>query len=87
MSTLCWMILGGLAAWTASASTGSRDGVLMDFIAGMVGALIAGIAVATAGSAGLTGLNVWSLLVAVTAMAVLIIAVPVLRKQPDQQGG
>jgi uncharacterized membrane protein YeaQ/YmgE (transglycosylase-associated protein family) len=81
MSILSWIILGGLAGWTASALTDSRDGILMDFLAGVVGALIAGFAAASVGSTGLIGLNLWSLMVAVTAAIILILAVPALRSQ------
>ncbi|MHB8997862.1 MAG: GlsB/YeaQ/YmgE family stress response membrane protein [Armatimonadota bacterium] len=81
MSILSWIILGALAGWTASALTDSRDGILMDFLTGVAGALIAGFAAASVGNAGLVGLNLWSLMVAVTAAVFLILAVPALREQ------
>lgn len=87
MSILGWIILGGLAGWTASALTYSRDGLLMDLFIGIVGASIGGCVAASAPGAGLTPLNIWSLSVAVMATALLILAVPALRKRSERQVG
>jgi len=81
MSILGWIILGGLAGWIASALTGSRDGCLMNIVIGIVGALVGGFAFSLLGGAGVTGFNLWSLLVAVVGAVTLILVVRGLRKQ------
>ena len=40
MGILGWIIIGGLAGWIASAFTGSRDGLVMNIIIGIVGAFL-----------------------------------------------
>lgn len=81
MSILGWIILGGLAGWIASALTGSREGLLMDIVIGIVGAFIGGFVFALAGGAGVTGFNLWSLCVAVVGAVILIVVVRALRKR------
>jgi uncharacterized membrane protein YeaQ/YmgE (transglycosylase-associated protein family) len=81
MGILGWIILGGLAGWIASALTGSRDGCLMDIVIGIVGALIGGFVFSLIGGSGVTGLNLWSLFVAVAGAVILILAVRAFRKR------
>jgi len=69
-----WIILGGLAGWIASLITGTRAryGVLLDIVVGILGAFVGGLILHALGGVGVTGLNVWSLLVAVTGSVVLL---------------
>lgn len=80
LSILGWIILGGIAGWIASALTGSRDGCVMDIVLGIVGAVIGGFVFSLIGGAGVTGLNLWSLFVAVVGAVILILVVRALRK-------
>jgi len=80
MSILGWIILGGLAGWIASALTGSREGCVMSIVIGIVGALIGGFAFSLLGGAGVSGLNLWSLFVAVVGAVILIAIVRAVRK-------
>ena len=80
MGILGWIILGALAGWIASALTGSGKGCLMDIVIGIVGALIGGFLFSLIGGAPVTGLNLWSLFVAVVGAVILILVVRAFRK-------
>ena len=75
-----WVVLGGLAGWIASALTGSRGGCLTDVAIGIVGAMLGGFLFRLIGGSPVTGLNVWSLFVAVVGSVILITIVRALRK-------
>jgi len=70
-----WIILGLLAGYIASISINKRgEGMVMDIALGILGALVGGWLFNLFGAAGVTGFNLWSLLVAVIgAMALLVV--------------
>jgi uncharacterized membrane protein YeaQ/YmgE (transglycosylase-associated protein family) len=70
-----WIVLGLLAGCIASISINKRgEGLVMDIALGILGALVGGWLFNLFGAAGVTGFNLWSLLVAVIgAMALLVI--------------
>ena len=74
MGWLAWIIIGALAGWLASIvmHTNARQGLLMDIIVGIVGALIGGFLFNAIGVPGVTGFNVWSLFVAFVGAVILI---------------
>ena len=75
MSILAWIILGLLAGFIGSKIVNkSGEGVFLDIILGIVGAVVGGWLFNTFGHAGVTGLNLYSLLVAVVG-AVLVLVV------------
>ncbi|MEN6643044.1 MAG: GlsB/YeaQ/YmgE family stress response membrane protein [Armatimonadia bacterium] len=80
MSILGWIILGGLAGWIASALTGSREGCFMYIVIGIVGAMIGGFAFTLIGGSGVSGFNLWSLMVAVIGSLILLAIVRAVRK-------
>jgi uncharacterized membrane protein YeaQ/YmgE (transglycosylase-associated protein family) len=73
MSILAWIILGGLAGAIASSMAGREAGCLMNIILGVVGAVVGGVIFQFLGGSGVTGCNVWSLIVA-TVGALLVLA-------------
>lgn len=75
MGILGWILLGGIAGWIASALTGSREGLLMNIVIGIVGAFIGGFVFSLIGGAGVSGLNLWSLFVAVVGAVILLVVV------------
>jgi uncharacterized membrane protein YeaQ/YmgE (transglycosylase-associated protein family) len=81
MSVLGWIILGGLAGWIASLLTGSQDGCLTGIAVGIAGAVIGGTLFSLLGGAPVTGLNVWSLFVAVVGAVILLLALQALRRR------
>jgi len=75
MGILAWIILGGLAGAIASGLSGQEHGCLMNIILGIIGAFVGGFLFSFIGGQGVTGCNIWSLIVAtVGALVVLAIA-------------
>jgi uncharacterized membrane protein YeaQ/YmgE (transglycosylase-associated protein family) len=71
---LMWVILGLVAGFIASKLINRRgEGVILDILLGVVGAFIGGWLFRVFGSTGVTGLNLWSLLVAVVGAVVFLI--------------
>lgn len=73
MNILLWIVFGALAGWIAGALTGSGSGLLTNIIVGIVGAFLGGWLFNQFGSAGVTGFNFYSLLVAVVGAVVLLL--------------
>ncbi|HWJ36596.1 MAG TPA: GlsB/YeaQ/YmgE family stress response membrane protein [Steroidobacteraceae bacterium] len=74
MSIIAWVVLGLIAGFIASKLVNKTgEGMLMDIVLGIVGAVIGGWLFHTFGMPGVTGLNVYSLLVAVIGAAVFLI--------------
>jgi len=74
MSILAWIILGLLSGFIASKLVNkSGEGVLMDIVLGIVGAVIGGYLFQTFGMVGVTGVNIYSILVAVVGAVVFLV--------------
>ena len=75
MSILAWIVLGLISGFIASKLVNKAgEGAIMDIVLGIVGALVGGWLFTYFGAAGVTGFNVYSMLVAVVgAVLVLII--------------
>ena len=73
MGIIAWVVLGLIAGFIASKivnHTGS--GVLMDIVLGVVGALVGGFLFSMFGAVGVTGFNIYSMLVAVVGAVVVL---------------
>jgi uncharacterized membrane protein YeaQ/YmgE (transglycosylase-associated protein family) len=75
MSIIAWIVLGGIAGWIASmiAGNNAQQGVIGNIIVGIVGAFIGGFLFKIFGGQGVTGFNIWSLIVAVAGATVLLL--------------
>ena len=74
MSFIAWIVLGLIAGFIASKIVNKTgEGMLMDIVLGVVGAVVGGWLFNTFGMPGVTGLNLYSILVAVVGAAVLLI--------------
>lgn len=75
MGIISWIILGGIAGWIASKFTGNdaRMGVGMNILVGIIGAFLGGWMVSLFGGIGISGFNIWSLLVAIVGAVVLLL--------------
>jgi uncharacterized membrane protein YeaQ/YmgE (transglycosylase-associated protein family) len=66
MGVIGWIVLGLIAGFiTSKVEKNGGEGLPFDILLGMVGAVIGGWLFNAVGSTGVTGFNVWSLLVAV----------------------
>jgi uncharacterized membrane protein YeaQ/YmgE (transglycosylase-associated protein family) len=75
MSFLAWIVLGLLAGFIGSKLVNKRgEGVVLDVLLGVVGAIVGGWLFNRFGAVGVTGLNLYSLLVAVVG-AVLVLVI------------
>jgi uncharacterized membrane protein YeaQ/YmgE (transglycosylase-associated protein family) len=73
MSIIAWIILGLIAGWIASKIMhGSGSGLVTNLILGIVGAFVGGILFSAVGGSGVTGFNLWSLVVAVIGAVVVL---------------
>jgi uncharacterized membrane protein YeaQ/YmgE (transglycosylase-associated protein family) len=75
MSILGWIVLGLIAGFIASKIVNKAgEGLVMDIVLGIVGALIGGWLFSMIGQAGITGFNIYSMFVAVLgAIGVLLV--------------
>lgn len=71
---LVTVIVGGIAGYLASVimHTNARQGIIMDIILGVFGAVVGSYLANAMGSEGVTGLNLYSILVATAGAAILI---------------
>jgi uncharacterized membrane protein YeaQ/YmgE (transglycosylase-associated protein family) len=74
MSILAWIVLGGIAGWIGSLLVNKTgEGLFRDILLGIVGAVIGGWVFTALGYTGVTGLNVWSLCVAVVGSVIFLV--------------
>jgi uncharacterized membrane protein YeaQ/YmgE (transglycosylase-associated protein family) len=74
MGVLGWIVMGLVAGYIASSVVNKRGaGLPFDLLLGIVGAVLGGWIFSAAGSAGVTGFNVWSLLVAVIGAVICLV--------------
>jgi uncharacterized membrane protein YeaQ/YmgE (transglycosylase-associated protein family) len=73
VSILAWIVLGLVAGFIASKLVNRSGGSLvLDLVLGIVGALVGGFLFNQFGSAGVTGFNLYSLLVATVGAVVVL---------------
>jgi uncharacterized membrane protein YeaQ/YmgE (transglycosylase-associated protein family) len=75
MSIIAWIVLGLLAGFIASKIINkSGEGVILDIVLGVVGAVVGGWLFSAFGMSGVSGLNIYSLAVAVVGAVVVLFA-------------
>lgn len=73
MNILLWLILGALAGWLAGLIMGSNGrNWLVNILIGVLGAAIGGFVASLLGLGGITGFNLYSLLIAVVGACLLL---------------
>jgi len=82
INILIWIVLGALAGWIASIVMGRNRqmGAIANIVVGIVGALIGGYIMNLFGEPGVTGLNLYSILVAIGGAILLLFVVRLLRR-------
>jgi uncharacterized membrane protein YeaQ/YmgE (transglycosylase-associated protein family) len=83
MSIIAWLVLGLISGFIASKLVNKTgEGVVLDIVLGIIGAFVGGWLFSTFGQAGVTGLNLYSMLVAVVgAVVVLVIYHAIFRRR------
>jgi uncharacterized membrane protein YeaQ/YmgE (transglycosylase-associated protein family) len=81
MSILAWIVLGLLAGFIGSKIVNkSGEGIVLDILLGIVGAVVGGWLFNRFGASGVTGVNLYSLLVAVIGSVVLLVVYHAIRR-------
>ena len=81
MGIILWIIFGGLAGWIASMimKNDADQGTIMDIVLGIIGAVVGGFVMNFFGQSGITGFNLYSLIVAIIGACLVIALGRVLR--------
>ena len=74
MGIISWIIVGGIAGWlsTKIVKPKKKKGCFTGILLGIVGAIVGGLIVSLFGGTGVTGFNLYSILVATLGAVVLI---------------
>ena len=73
MSIIGWLILGLIAGFLASKIVNKTgEGLMLDIVLGIVGAFVGGYLFSIFGAAPVTGLNIYSMIVAVVGAVVVL---------------
>jgi uncharacterized membrane protein YeaQ/YmgE (transglycosylase-associated protein family) len=70
MSIIGWIVLGLIASKIVNKS---GQGIILDIVLGIVGAIVGGFLFSLVGAAGVTGFNIWSMLVAIVGAVVILL--------------
>lgn len=83
MGILSWIIIGGIAGWLASIFTGNnrKMGIGINIIVGILGGFLGGFIFNILGGIGVTGFNLWSLLVSFIGAVVLLAIISAFSKK------
>jgi uncharacterized membrane protein YeaQ/YmgE (transglycosylase-associated protein family) len=81
MSIIGWIILGLIAGFIASKIVNKAgDGLVLDIVLGIIGAIVGGFIFSFFGAAGITGLNLYSMVVAIIGAIVVLVVYHAVRR-------
>lgn len=81
MSIIAWLVVGLIAGFIASKIVNkSGEGIFLDIILGIVGAVVGGFLFNMMGAGGTTGINLYSILVAVVGAIVVLVIYHMIRR-------
>jgi len=81
MSVLIWIVLGLISGFVASKIVNKTgEGLLLDIVLGVAGAMIGGWLFGLFGRSGVTGLNLYSFVVAIVGAVALLVAYHAIRR-------
>ena len=83
MGIIGWLIIGALAGWIASMLTGNNEkmGAWANIAVGIIGGFLGGLIMNLLGGVGITGFNLWSLLVAIIGAVILLWIVNAIKRK------
>lgn len=74
MSILAWLVVGLIAGFIGSKIVNKTgEGLVMDIVLGIVGAIVGGFVFNFFGASGATGINLYSILVAVVGSIIVLV--------------
>jgi uncharacterized membrane protein YeaQ/YmgE (transglycosylase-associated protein family) len=74
MSIIGWIVLGLIAGFIASKLVNKTgEGLILDIVLGIVGAIVGGFLFAQFGGQGVTGFNLYSMFVAVIGAVIVLV--------------
>ena len=74
MTLLAWLVVGAIAGFLASEIMGTREGLVMMVVLGIVGAIVGGwVAADVLKIADVTGINLTSIIVAIVGAIIVIV--------------
>ena len=80
MSILAWIVLGLVAGFISSKIVNrSGEGLVLDIVLGIVGAVVGGWLMAALGGEGVNGFNLYSIFVAILGAVVVLVVLHVVR--------
>jgi uncharacterized membrane protein YeaQ/YmgE (transglycosylase-associated protein family) len=83
MSLIAWIVLGLISGFIASKIVNkSGEGLVLDIVLGIIGAVVGGYLFQTFGMAGVTGVNIYSILVAVVGAVVVLFVYHAIFRSP-----
>ena len=81
MSILAWVVLGLIAGFIGSKLVNKRgEGLFLDIVLGVIGAVVGGWVFNVFGAAGVSGLNIYSLVVAVIGAVLVLVIYHAIRR-------
>ncbi len=81
MSIIGWLVLGLISGFIASKIVNKEgEGIVLDIVLGIVGAFVGGWLFAQFGSQGVTGFNLYSMLVAVIGAIIVLVVYHAVRR-------
>jgi len=79
MNIIVLIIFGAIVGWVASVLVGTNEGLVIDIIVGIAGAVIGGWLMDFFNKGGVTGFNIYSFLVALLGSVVLLAIIKAIR--------
>jgi uncharacterized membrane protein YeaQ/YmgE (transglycosylase-associated protein family) len=84
MSFIGWIVLGLIAGFIASKIVNKAgEGAILDIVLGVIGAVVGGWLFRTFGMPGVTGFNLYSMLVAVVGAIVVLVLYHMIAGRPS----
>ena len=81
MSFIAWVILGLIAGFVGSKLVNHQgEGIMLDIVLGVVGAILGGWLFTRFGAQGVTGLNLYSIVVAIIGAVVFLVGYHAIRR-------
>lgn len=74
MGIIAWLVVGLIAGFIGSKIVNkSGEGLVRDIILGVIGGLVGGAIFSALGSTGVTGIDLWSILVAIIGSIIVLV--------------